>query len=452
MGLLGFLQFSLKYWLHDLAWPLLALVYPLCASVKAIEANSVSDTQKLNTYWVVFSLLLLLEHALKLLEWFPFWPYIRLITVCSLLMPYFDGAFYVYNHIICPCLSMGSQIIINLLAKLKQTSVERETILAEVEKYVRENGTEALEKIIACKSGSTKNPEVKEIEAFSPVDDKVVDQSNTSEPKAPSQDIKVVEVIEKNEVKAAIQVSQVEPKLTRGTENRTSLPTKTKEIVPEVTVQREHLPLTPAPKIVQKEGTCAMCHVTAQSETTFVSHLQAEKHKAMEEAVKAKSLTFSPKINATYVPKKPDQPAKEEPGNSTKNQTVSPKVVFSYMQKQSNQPTDEPGNQTTLTNGRKQTVITHDITQGKPKINISASSSGKKSDYEHKEEPKKSVSNSEMKQQTRIKTNTTPVVRPDIFPRWCRVCNVSCTSKIDMESHLRGRRHLLQVQLLRSAR
>ncbi|PON71810.1 TB2/DP1/HVA22-related protein [Parasponia andersonii] len=196
MGLLGILQFSLKYWLQDLAWPLLALVYPLCASVKAIEANSVSDTQKLNTYWVVFSLILLLEHALKLLEWFPFWPYIRLITVCSLVMPYFDGAFYVYNHVICPSLSMDPQIVLNWLAKLKQTSVKRETILAEVEKFVRENGTEALEKIIACKSGSTKNPEVKDIKAVSPLDDKVVDQSNTSKPKAPSQDIKVVESLE----------------------------------------------------------------------------------------------------------------------------------------------------------------------------------------------------------------------------------------------------------------
>lgn len=41
-----------------------------CCSVRAIENNSISDTQMLNTYWLVLSLILLFEHAfLKLLEW-----------------------------------------------------------------------------------------------------------------------------------------------------------------------------------------------------------------------------------------------------------------------------------------------------------------------------------------------------------------------------------------------
>ena len=66
-------------------------------------------------------------------------------------MPYFDGACYVYKEVIVPCLSLDPEIIVNWFAKLKQTTGERETILAEVEKYISENGTEALEKIIACK-------------------------------------------------------------------------------------------------------------------------------------------------------------------------------------------------------------------------------------------------------------------------------------------------------------
>ena len=48
---------------------------------------------------------------------------------------------------------MDFQCIINwFTTKPKEySSVEKEKILAEVEKYVRENGTEALEKIIAPK-------------------------------------------------------------------------------------------------------------------------------------------------------------------------------------------------------------------------------------------------------------------------------------------------------------
>ncbi|KAK9942960.1 hypothetical protein M0R45_008596 [Rubus argutus] len=81
MGLLDLLEFALKCF-DVLAWPLFALVYPLYSTIRAIEANSITDTLKLNTYWVVFSLILLFEHVfMKLLEWFPLWQYIRLLIV-----------------------------------------------------------------------------------------------------------------------------------------------------------------------------------------------------------------------------------------------------------------------------------------------------------------------------------------------------------------------------------
>ena len=120
-----------------------------------------------------------------------------------------------------------------------------------------------------------------------------------------------------------LQVSGVEPKVTRGSETRISLPTETEETVPEVTVGRECLPpQTPAPEIVQQEWTCAMCNVKVHNETTFMYHLQGKKHKAKEEAEKAKSQPCPPKIMPTKKPNK----STEEPGNSLKNQTVFPKV------------------------------------------------------------------------------------------------------------------------------
>ena len=177
-----------------------------------------------------------------------------------------------------------------------------------------------------------------------------------------------------------LQVSGVEPKVTRGSETRISLPTETEETV-QTRVQKgwssvilnvkghnetknslknptvsPKVPKTPAPGIVQKEWTCAMCNVKAQSITTFMSHLQGKKHKA-NEAAKAKSQPSPPKI---FRAKKPNTPTQEEPGMSVKNQPA-----FS----------------------------------------------------------------------------TAKAYR-------CSVCKVNCSSKIDLESHLSGRKHSNQVNLL----
>ncbi|GKU85883.1 hypothetical protein SLEP1_g489 [Rubroshorea leprosula] len=60
----------LKISFDALAWPIFALGYPLVASIRAIETNSDSDCRKLVTYWVLFSLISLFEHAfMGLLKW-----------------------------------------------------------------------------------------------------------------------------------------------------------------------------------------------------------------------------------------------------------------------------------------------------------------------------------------------------------------------------------------------
>ncbi|KAH0978293.1 hypothetical protein GBA52_028012 [Prunus armeniaca] len=153
MGIVGLVEISLQCF-DVLAWPLLALVYPLCCSIRAIETNSISDTQKLNTYWVVFSLILLLEHAfLKLLEWLPLWHYIRIMVAFWLVIPHFDGAFYVYKHLICPCLTMDPQSVTTWFNKWRKESLfVSKDVHAEVERYVKENVPEALERTIACKA------------------------------------------------------------------------------------------------------------------------------------------------------------------------------------------------------------------------------------------------------------------------------------------------------------
>ncbi|KAL5562715.1 hypothetical protein UlMin_032462 [Ulmus minor] len=393
MGVLGCLQFAVKFFLDFLAWPLLALGYPLCASIKAIETNSVSDTQKLNTYWVVFSLILLFEHAsAKLLQWFSFWPYIRLMIVCLLVIPYFDGASYVYKHLFCYCLSLDSQIVINWFNKWMESLFKREKLLAEVASFVKENGTEALEKLITSKSDGTNSFEAEEIKAVSSIEFKLVNKSNLNEP-----DVEPVVVLEKNEVTTVSQVSQAEPNIVQ-TEKQIIATVETIETVADVAPGRE-LPQTSKP--VQREWTCSMCKVTAHCETVFILHLQGQKHKkAVFERMKVKNQTDVPKI--------------VQHSNTSKNQTVQPKFGLSNIQKKS----DHSG-------------------QSNPK-NISASSAAKKPGE---------CKQAKVRGQQQKNQNKKTVAQNGLFP-YCSLCNVSCASKVDMASHVRGRGHLIQVQML----
>ncbi|KAL5562712.1 hypothetical protein UlMin_032459 [Ulmus minor] len=303
MGVLGCLQFAVNFFLDFLAWPLLALGYPLCASIKAIETNSVSDAQKLNTYWVVFSLILLFEHAsVKLLQWFSFWPYIRVLIVCLLVIPYFDGASYVYKHLLCYCLSLDPQIVINWFHKWMESSFKRQKLLAEVERFVKENGTEALEKLIASKSDGTNNVEVEEIKAVSSIENKLVNKVSQVEPNLVWTENQIVasggskKTVPKIAVgrQELLQISVSKPvQKERMYENLIIATGETEESLPEIAVGREELPQTSASKPVQKEWTCNICNITTQSELVFNSHLQGKKHnnKVVREAMKAKNET-----------------------------------------------------------------------------------------------------------------------------------------------------------------
>lgn len=80
------------------------------------------------------------------------WPFIKIVAVCWLVIPYFNGASIAYNNIVRPCLSMQlSRIIVDMLNKKQHLSLTRESFLEEAERYVKENGTKALEKLISSK-------------------------------------------------------------------------------------------------------------------------------------------------------------------------------------------------------------------------------------------------------------------------------------------------------------
>lgn len=81
-----------------------------------------------------------------------YWSVIKLIVICWLVVPQFDGACIVYDCLVQPCLSLNIEEVMSTLFKTKENKlVTTEVFLDVAEKYIKENGSEALEKLIAAK-------------------------------------------------------------------------------------------------------------------------------------------------------------------------------------------------------------------------------------------------------------------------------------------------------------
>ncbi|OAY84841.1 HVA22-like protein a [Ananas comosus] len=134
-----------------LAGPVITLLYPLYASVKAIETKTPVDDQQWLTYWVLYSLITLFELTFaKVIEWLPFWSYMKLIFNCWLVLPYFNGAAYVYQNFVRPMFVKQVQETVNVwyVPRKKSIFTKPDDFLFAVEKFIEENGPEALQKLV----------------------------------------------------------------------------------------------------------------------------------------------------------------------------------------------------------------------------------------------------------------------------------------------------------------
>ncbi|CDY45824.1 hypothetical protein F2Q70_00008151 [Brassica cretica] len=87
--------------LHSIAGPVVMLLYPLYASVLAIESPSKADDEQWLAYWILYSFLTLSELILQsLLEWIPIWYTAKLVLVAWLVLPQFRGAAFIYNRVV----------------------------------------------------------------------------------------------------------------------------------------------------------------------------------------------------------------------------------------------------------------------------------------------------------------------------------------------------------------
>ncbi|KAF3329204.1 HVA22-like protein a isoform X1 [Carex littledalei] len=138
-----------------LAGPVVSLVYPLYASVRAIETKSPVDDQQWLTYWVLYSFITLFELTFAgILDWLPFWPYAKLFFNCWLVLPQFNGAAYVYQNFVRPIIVNQQTVNIWYVPRKKDNLGKSEDVLQAAERYIQENGTEAFERLISKTSHS----------------------------------------------------------------------------------------------------------------------------------------------------------------------------------------------------------------------------------------------------------------------------------------------------------
>ncbi|KAK1276873.1 HVA22-like protein f [Acorus gramineus] len=146
MGFLGAIARNFDAFLG----PGIMLLYPLYASIRAIETPSSLDDQQWLTYWVLYSLITLFElSCYKFLAWFPLWPYMKLVFCLWLVLPIFNGAAYIYENYVRVYVKIGNYVdptypeeqrrVLQMLSLDARKSVER---------FIEKNGPEAFDRVI----------------------------------------------------------------------------------------------------------------------------------------------------------------------------------------------------------------------------------------------------------------------------------------------------------------
>ncbi|KAM1175571.1 hypothetical protein EV1_027735 [Malus domestica] len=98
---------TIKVLVHNfdvLAMPVVSIVYPLYASIRALETMSnIADDRQWLTYWILYSMITTFELTFsKVIEFIPIWSYAKLITYFWLVCPRFSGSTYIYQNYVRP--------------------------------------------------------------------------------------------------------------------------------------------------------------------------------------------------------------------------------------------------------------------------------------------------------------------------------------------------------------
>lgn len=78
----------------------------------------------------------------------PFWSYAKLFFNCWLVLPWFSGAAYVYDHFVRP-MFVNRQIVNIWYVPRNDNPSKPDDVLSAAERYIEQNGPEAFEKLIS---------------------------------------------------------------------------------------------------------------------------------------------------------------------------------------------------------------------------------------------------------------------------------------------------------------
>ncbi|XP_024392606.1 HVA22-like protein e [Physcomitrium patens] len=136
---------------NALAGPIVMLLYPLYASVMAIESPFKEDDQQWLTYWVLYSFVSLLEMAAApVFAWIPLYSTIKLAVAAWLVLPQFRGGFILYEKYVRPNFQnvtgySGAKLTESQRKFLATISPETRSSVA---KYIEAIGPESFENLI----------------------------------------------------------------------------------------------------------------------------------------------------------------------------------------------------------------------------------------------------------------------------------------------------------------
>ncbi|KAK3446225.1 hypothetical protein EUGRSUZ_A01961, partial [Eucalyptus grandis] len=147
MGIIGVVARRLDAFIGR---PGVMLVFPLYASMRAIESPNNVDDQQWLTYWVLYSFITLFELSFyKILAWLPFWPYLKLLFCMWLVLPIFNGAAYIYQNFVRKYVKIGNQVSSSYSESQKKILLMMSLDARKsVERYIEKYGPDAFDRVI----------------------------------------------------------------------------------------------------------------------------------------------------------------------------------------------------------------------------------------------------------------------------------------------------------------
>lgn len=306
---------------------------------------------------------------------------------------------------------------------------EKDNFLMHAERYMKENGTEDLEKLIANKNTMCR-PDAEATNEIIATDNKEMlktygerlqyltreldlVQTNGERLQVEHNDIKDLEAIEKKEIPANKQDIPVMPKIGRS-QNASSATVETKGTA-EINKAGGEVSQSSTQKEVQKEWTCALCLVTTSSEKTLNCHLGGKKHRASVETLISKKQPTLQKQKDAKVTNKII---------ATGNKEIA-KTNGERLQTKNKDIKDLEAIEKKEIPATKQINYPNIVASQKASSAIAETRGTEESDKASGKVPQSSTS-----------------TQKGVQEKWtCALCSVTTTSKKDLNSHLNGRKH-----------